>query len=280
MRIALFPNIAKNDAVSIALGIRDYLENKGVEIFAPLEVAEAVGCKPLESIPPQEIDFRITLGGDGTILRMIHKFPQIEAPVLGINHGSLGFMADTPVTNIFPSLDELLKGDYHIEDRLMLDGKGTKGETCFAVNEIVIHRAKNPCLVDLAIHIDGRYINTFSADGIIISTPNGSTAYSLAAGGPIVAPDLKCFVLTPICPHTISNRPIILMPKKDMQIQYLSDHEAVEVTADGFPLYNMLTGSFFTITPSKKTLRIVNLPSHDFYSTLRTKLGWSGKLKS
>lgn len=279
MQIALFPNIAKTDAKNIAISICDYLEAKGVAVYCPDEVAQEIKGRPLQEVKPKEIDFRITLGGDGTILRMVHKFPDIEAPLLGINHGSLGFMADTPLTGIFPSLDELLDGHYEIEERLMLDGKGELGERCFAVNEIVIHRAKNPCLVDLSIHIDGRYINTFSADGMILSTPNGSTAYSLAAGGPIVAPNLNCIILTPICPHTISNRPIVLMPKKEIQIQYSSRHEPVEVAADGYTLYNMMTGSSFFITPSKHTFKIVNLISHDFYATLRSKLGWSGKLK-
>lgn len=279
MKVALFPNVSKNQALSMAIGIREYLASKGVEVLCEDDIASDVGATPLSSARPEEIDFRITLGGDGTILRMVHKHPQITAPTLGINHGSLGFMADTPITEIYPSLDDLIEGAFVIDERIIMEGFDPFGGNYFAVNEIVLHRSSNPCLIDLAIHIDGIYINTFSADGIILSTPNGSTAYSMAAGGPILTPDLNCFVLTPICPHTISNRPIVLMPKSEIEIQYLSPYAPIEVTCDGFPAYNLATTERFKITPSTRTFKMVNLHRHDFFSTLRSKLGWAGKLK-
>lgn len=122
-------------------------------------------------------------------------------------------------------------------------------------------------------------MNTFSADGIILSTPNGSTAYSLAAGGPIVTPEIEAFVLTPICPHTISNRPIVLMPKKEITIKYLSPVAPVEITYDGITSFNLSTNEIFTIKPSTRTFKLVMLEKHDYFSTLREKLGWQGKLK-
>ena len=280
MQIALFPNLDKSDAKKIAIAIREFCEKKGARVAAPQKVASLIGAQELEGLSPKAIDFRITLGGDGTILKMVHEFPEIEAPLLGINHGSLGFMADTTLSEIEASLSDLFSKNYSIEERLMLEGTGSeKRRPVFAINEFIIHRARNPCLVDLAIELDDQYINTFSADGIILSTPNGSTAYLMAAGGPIVTPDLKCVVLTPICPHTISNRPIVLMPKQGMKITYLSSHEPVDVIADGFPVHTLSTGSFFQITPSKRSFRCVNLPRHNFFSTLRSKLGWLGKVK-
>jgi NAD+ kinase len=162
----------------------------------------------------------------------------------------------------------------------MMDGETGNGERCFAVNEIVVHRAKNPSLIDLAIHVDGTYLNTFSADGVIIATPSGSTAYSLAAGGPILTPDLSAFVITPICPHTISNVPIVLMPKREIAIQYLSEYAPVEVIYDGICTFTMKSGDVFHVRPSKEQFRLVNLHAHDYFSTLRTKLNWSGTLKS
>lgn len=280
MLIALFPNLAKSQAKSLTSGIREYLENQGVTVVLEDPLAEELGAKKLSEVKPEEINFRISLGGDGTILSMVHKYPLITAPVLGINHGSLGFMADTPVTEIYPGLDDLMNGAFDIDERLMMEGMSSTGEHNFALNEVVIHRAKNPCLIDLSISVDGTYINTFSADGLIVSTPNGSTAYSMAAGGPILTPDLKAFVITPICPHTISNRPIVLMPREEISIEYISDHDPVEITFDGFPTYNMPTGDIFKITPSKNTFKMVNLHRHDFFFTLRTKLGWAGKLKA
>jgi NAD+ kinase len=147
------------------------------------------------------------------------------------------------------------------------------------VNDIVVHRAQNPSLIELAIHVDGLYLNTFEADGLIISTPNGSTAYSLAAGGPILSPDLPALVLTPICAHTISNRPIVLTADQEIQIQYLSDYEPVEVRADGLEHFYLRTGEVFKIVRSPKNFRMVSLFRRDYFSTLRTKLGWSGKLR-
>lgn len=280
MIIALFLNTIKSQSRSIAIGIREFLANQGVTVLTEDSEAADLGAGLVSSVEPKSIDFIITLGGDGTILRAIHKHAEIRAPILAINFGSLGFMADIPVKDIYPSLQDLLNGNYRIQDRLMMQGETVGQESCFAVNEIVIHRARNPCLVDLAIHVDGNYLNTFSADGIIVSTPSGSTAYSMAAGGPILTPELEAYVITPISPHTISNRPIVLMPKREIQVQYISDYEPVEATYDGFPKYTIPTGGAVHITRSMRKFRLVSLHHHDFYATLRTKLGWAGKLKA
>jgi NAD+ kinase len=280
MIIALFPNAKKVQSKSIAVGIREFLVHRGVTVVVEDSEAASYSATPLSEIDPEKVDFRISLGGDGTILRLVHSHPKLLSPLIGINLGGLGFMADIPVNDIYSSLQELLDGRYHISERLMMNGQTANGQTCFAVNEIVIHRAQNPCLVDLAIYVDGNYLNTFSADGIIISTPSGSTAYSLAAGGPILTPELNAFVITPICPHTISNRPIVLMPKNDIEVQYISDHDPVEVTCDGIPYFKIVSGEVFKITHSPNKFKLVNMPYHDYFSTLRTKLGWSGKLKT
>jgi NAD+ kinase len=189
-------------------------------------------------------------------------------------------MADIPVNEIIASLKNLLEGNFGVQSRLVIEGKTKKNESNFAVNEIVIHRANNPCLVDLAIYVDGRYLNTFSADGVIISTASGSTAYSLAAGGPILTPELNALVLTPICPHTISNRPIVLLPEKEIVIEYLSDHSPVEITYDGFPCLTINTGETLTVTQSERLFQLVSMQDHDYFATLRNKLGWTGKIRT
>jgi NAD+ kinase len=280
MIIALFPNTRKSHSKEIALGIAKFLDEKGVAVVVEDVEADELGAQPLSSVDPKKINFSISLGGDGTILRLVHRHPELEAPIIGINLGSLGFMADIPVHDIYDSLHELLVGHFRLSKRMMMQGVTDNDENCFAVNEFVIHRAQNPCLVDLAIHVDGLYVNTFSADGVIISTPSGSTAYSLAAGGPILTPELEAFLITPISPHTISNRPIVLMPQKEIQVQYISEHEPVEITSDGFPQYYIASGERFSISRSPRVFTLVNLPYHDYFSTLRTKLGWAGKLKA
>jgi NAD+ kinase len=278
--IALFPNMQKRQSTSITLGIREFLIHRKVIVVAEDQDAPLIGAQPLSSVDPKSIDLVISLGGDGTILRLVQRHPDLDAPIVGINLGSLGFMADIPLADIYPTLEDLLKNNYKVQERVLMKGATSQGETCIAVNEIVIHRARNPCIVELAIHVDGIYLNTFAADGIIIATPSGSTAYSLAAGGPILTPELEAFVITPISPHTISNRPIVLMPKYDLQVQYLSEYEPLEVTYDGFGHFMISTGEVFHISKSNKTCKLISLPNHDYFSTLRKKLGWTGKLKS
>jgi len=279
MIIALFPNTKKRQSINLAIGIQEFLANQNIKVVAEDEEAAHIGALPLSQIDPKEINFMISMGGDGTILRLAHKYAHIDAPIVGINLGHLGFMADIPIPDIYPSLQDLINGAYRIDERVVIEGESFQGESCFAVNDIVVHRGKNPSLVELAIHIDGVYLNTFEADGIIISTPNGSTAYSLAAGGPILSPSLDALVLTPISPHTISNRPIVLTAHQEIQIQYLSEYDPIEVRADGLSLHMLRTGEVFRITRSSKNFKLVNLNRRDYFSTLRSKLGWSGKLR-
>lgn len=279
MIIALFHNANKNQAREIAISIREFLQRQSITVVAEDEEAHSIGADPLSGISEDQVDFSISLGGDGTILRLIHRHPKLQAPILAINLGSLGFMADIPIDEIFSSLKNVLEKNYQIESRLVIDGRTSTGKSSFAANEIVIHRAGNPSLIDLAIYVNNRYLNTFSADGVIISTPSGSTAYSLSAGGPIVTPELNALVLTPINPHTISNRPIVLPPDKVLRVEYTSAHTPVEISYDGFPYYTIATGETLTVTRSERLFRLVNMPGHDYYATLRTKLGWSGKLR-
>ncbi len=279
MIIALFANLKKKLSFKVAKEVASYLQEKGVNVVARDEEAADLDVPPLSSIDPDKVDFIISLGGDGTILRVVHHFPQLDAPILGINLGHLGFMTEVPQTALYSSLDELLSGAYTVEERLMMEGITPSQERCFAVNDMVIHRSRNPSLIDLSIHVDGKYLNTFSADGIILSTPNGSTAYSLAAGGPILTPEIIAFVITPISPHTISNRPIVLMPKEKIEVQYLSPYDPVEMTYDGFSRYALSTNEVFTVTPSKRTFKIVSLERRDYFATLRTKLGWTGQIR-
>lgn len=279
MIIALFPHAKKKQARNLAISIREFLHNQNIQVAAEDDEAEALGATPLSKVDLRKVDFMISLGGDGTILQLVHKYRQCNAAILGINLGHLGFMADVPVSDIFPSLQDLITGAYSVEERLALDGETLQGKGSFAVNDFVVHRNRNPSLVELAIHIDGLYVNTFEADGLIIATPNGSTAYSLAAGGPILSPSLPALVITPICPHTISNRPLVITADQEIQIQYMSQYDPVEVRADGLDRFELKTGEVFRIKRSAQNFRLISLFRRDYFSTLRTKLGWSGKLR-
>lgn len=275
--IAIFPN-SKKESRQLAKEIQQYLSQRSIKVVAEDQDAAEIGVVPMSQINPLEIDFLLSMGGDGTILRLVHKYEHLKAAILGINLGHLGFMADVPLSDLYPSLQDLINGAYRIEERVAIEGRLMPGGRCFAVNDIVVHRGKNPSLVEIAIHVDGVYLNTFQADGVIVATPTGSTAYSLAAGGPILIPTLEALVLTPISPHTISNRPLVLTSTQEIQIQSLAD-EPLEVRADGLVHYELRPKDIFRITRNAKNFRLVSLLRRDYFSTLRTKLGWAGKLR-
>lgn len=279
MIIALFPNIHKQLSKDLAIDIREFLNSQDITVVAEDEKAQVIGAIPFSEIDLKTISFMISMGGDGSILKLVHKYADLDIPVLGINLGHLGFMADVPISDLYPSLQDLIKGSFQVHKRVIITGRSVSHKGCFAVNDIVVHRGSNRCLVKIAIHIDGMYLNTFESDGIIIATPNGSTAYSLSAGGPIISPDLEALVLTPICPHTISNCPIVLPANQKIQIEYLSNYDPIEIHADGLNYYELKKSEIFEITRSKKNFKLVSLPRRDYFSTLRTKLGWSGKLR-
>ena len=277
MIIALFPNERKIDSFEIAKKIVTFFKSRGCIVVSEDEKAAVIHAEKISSVDPKQINFLIAMGGDGTLLRICHAFNHIQAPILGINLGHLGFMADIPLTDLMASLEDLIEGKYKIEERTALITETPK-QNLYAVNDIVIHRAKNYSLIELAIFENGTYINTFVADGIVVATPNGSTAYSLAAGGPIISPEIDAIVITPICPHTISNRPIVLPIKNKIQIQYLSAYESIDVRADGLNAISLEPQQKITISKAFKNFRLVTLNRHEYFSTLRTKLGWSGKL--
>lgn len=282
LNIAVFPNFLKQQAKKCAVDVCRYLSEKGIRLFGEDKFAHEIGTEALSSIDPSSIDFRITLGGDGTILRTVYNHPAIDAPLMAINLGGLGFMADIPIDEIYSSLNLLLSGNYTVKNRIMMEGHSETHERCYAVNEIVIHRANTPSLIDLSINIDGVYLNTFSADGLIVSTPSGSTAYSLASGGPIVTPEIEAFVLTPICPHTISNRPIVLMPQESLEIRYRPKEidgrqQNAEIHCDGHRIFKLAPEEKYFIMRSKRYFKLISLPHHNYYQTLREKLGWKGQ---
>ncbi len=276
MIIALFPNDDFKESFELAKEIRDFLEKKNVTVVAEEGICEIIQAKSLASIPLSDIDFLVSMGGDGTILRLYNRFMDLRAAIVGINLGHLGFMADIKLEDVFTAFDALLHGNYTIEKRLVLKGESSNGRNFRAVNDIVFHRAANQSLIELAIFVNGIYMNTYIADGIIIATPNGSTAYSLAAGGPIISPDIDAVVITPVCAHTISNRPFVLTTKYDIEIKYLSKYDSIEVRADGIDHYMMNTKETFKIRKSDHMFNLVNLIHNDYYTTLRSKLGWSG----
>lgn len=266
MIISLFVNKIKPTAHTVAEQVRSLLIRGGATVV------------DFET-EPQKVDLYCTIGGDGTILQLIHQAKNLEAPILGINLGGLGFLAPVALDALESSLQGILEGSYTLKRRIMLQAKSPEGSLFTAANDVVLHRVRNPHLVDIAVHIGGRYINTFAGDGLIIATPTGSTAYSLAAGGPILTPDMNAFALTPIAAHTISNRPIVISTEEEITLEYLNSYEPLEVTFDGLETIPLATRQTLSVSLSPRTFSLVNPGDADFFSTLRSKLGWTGRLR-
>jgi len=276
--IALFPKIQKKESKKLAQKVITFLTHHHFSVVVENDKASIFQAPPLSSVPPEQIQFLITMGGDGSILRVAHQYAHLNASILGINLGCLGFMAEVQIGNMISSLTHFIRGAYTIKNCIIIEGMSSHKRSFFAINDCVLHRARNPNLVEIAISIDNLPLNTFKADGIILATPNGSTAYSLAAGGPIVSPEIDALILTPICPHTISNRPIVIPSTHTICIEYVSQNDPIEFVADGLQYFEINSGDKVQIKKSSKTFKLVSLKNIDYFSTLRSKLNWSGKL--
>lgn len=279
MRLALFANETKGHAIDVLNDVARYLTEQGDEIL--LQQAGFPHAFEMASIekPLSKCDYVVSIGGDGSILHLLHRIGIPSCPVIGVNLGSLGFLADIHNNDIFGGFEAIRMGAYHVTNRIVIEGGIPSKFRDFAVNEVAVHRGDQPHLIDIAIHVDGQFVNTFSADGVILSTPSGSTAYSLSAGGPIVTPSSSVLILTPICAHTISNRPIVFTPKESVSIELWHGAKSVDVAFDGQPPQRIVSGEFLQFHISPKMFRLVSLAAKDFFSTLRTKLGWTGSLR-
>ncbi|MCY3975477.1 MAG: NAD(+)/NADH kinase [Simkaniaceae bacterium] len=278
--IALFPKVDREEALTAARQVISFLKQRGIRIVIEEEKAHLFDDPPLTSVDPSAIDLLITLGGDGTILRVGRRYAHLNVAILGINLGNLGFMADVHISDLHVCLQDIIDGKFSVRNRLMLEGTYPDGTSFFAINDCVLHRAYNPGLIEITVYIDDAYLNTFKADGLILSTPTGSTAYSLAAGGPILTPDLEAFVLSPVCPHTISHRPLVISSRRTIRFEALSKQSPIEVVNDGSVGFEMQNGETMTLKKSGQTFKLACLKRINFFSILREKLGLSGKLHS
>lgn len=277
MKIGICPSSKKAPAKNFVIPIVEYLHRNNVEVFIDEEVKDHFTLPLIEKTT--QIDLFITLGGDGTLLYFVDKYSYRDSPKFtAINFGSLGFMADIRIEEFEGYLSDIVRKNWKSHDRLMIEAISSSGATFQAVNDVVLHRGGIKSMVDLEVTIDGLYFNTFESDGLIISTPTGSTAYSLAAGGPIMYPSLKALAITPICPHTLTTRPFIIPDTSLIEIRSISKEQAITVTMDGLASFDLHPEEIATVKLSKKVFTLISFPNKDnsFYSTLRKKLGWKG----
>ena len=226
---------------------------------------------------PPETEGIVVLGGDGTLLSVARHYSSLGVPILGVNVGGLGFLTEIILDELYPSLEQVLAGKYVVEERMMLTARLCRqGQVCWErdfLNDAVINKGALARIVELATWIDGEYLTTYRSDGLIVSTPTGSTAYTLSAGGPIVYPTLRHILLLPICSHTLSNRPIILPATATVAVT-MEETQDVYLTLDGQVGQAMQPGDRVEIRRAPYNLKLVKSPLRSHFEVLRTKLGW------
>lgn len=259
--------------------IISYLEDHGGIISLVKDGLSSIKEISKKKISGTEDTCAIVLGGDGTLLKAARDLMDSDIPLLGVNLGTLGYLAEVEIGNIEQALDMLLADEYTIEDRMMLSGcicQGEKRQNGFALNDIIISRCGSLQVLQFDIYVNGQFLNGYSADGMIVATPTGSTAYNMSAGGPIVEPGAKLLLLTPICPHTLNTRSIILSPEDEITIVIPEgrDHgiQSMEINFDGAHRVPIQTGNKIVIRKAGKTANILKLRTESFLETLHKKM--------
>jgi NAD+ kinase len=273
---------AKEDAIGIAGELCKTFKNT-LDILVEEETARKLGYdKTFEMEHVGEgADLIIVLGGDGTLLNVSRHGKRKEVPILGVNLGGLGFLTETSVEELPTTLAKVLKGDFGISKRIMLDVTVKReGKDIFSItllNDAVITKDALARIIDIETHVNDEYLTTFKADGLIFSTPTGSTGYSLAAGGPLIYPSLPNMIVTPICPHTLTNRPIILPENAEVRAQLKSKEEKVILTLDGQVGFPLEYDDEVRIKKSSHTVTLIKSSSRGYFEILRTKLKWGAR---
>jgi NAD+ kinase len=279
-RVALFGRHTDKRVAEPMQALARHLAQAGIKVFA----ADTLGLELDATRLPEEdlcndADLAIAIGGDGTMLYASGLVRDHGTPILGVNRGRLGFLADITPDEMIASVDQVLAGNYQKDSRMLLkalytDGTG-KTTTAFGLNDVVVQRRGKDGMVDFSTHVAGSYVNTHSGDGLIVATPTGSTAYALSCGGPILEPHIEAVALVPICPHTLTDRPIVVPASQDIDIELLErDNTRAEVTVDGNHLGTLRPGDALRVAAARERITMLHPPGHDFYGILRSKLFW------
>ncbi len=279
-RIGIYAKHNNRDAAALAGEVCRYLEERGRSIFLEDVLAAELGREkgyPPGAIPSL-VDLIIVLGGDGTLISVARLIGELRIPILGVNLGRLGFLTEVACDETFSVLDRVLAGDFEVSSRMMLDAvvlrRGEAVGRFRTLNDIVINKGALARIIDMEASVNGDYLTTFRADGLIISTPTGTTAYNLAAGGPIIHPGLHCLVIAPICPHMLTNRPLIVSNKDVVRVEVKFQDEEVMLTADGQVGMPLVGGDVVEVRRSSCATLLIKSPHRDYFEILRTKLLW------
>jgi len=280
-RIGIAAKPKKPEAEAILRALVAWLRDHGREVLLDQEAAgicPEVGPGLPRSLVAATADLVIVLGGDGTLLSVARLIGSREVPILGVNLGGLGFLTEVTLDELFPTLEAVLRDQYSLSRRLTLTVRVLRGGELVAgfeaLNDAVINKTALSRIVDLETHVNGEYVATFRADGLILSTPTGSTAYCLAAGGPIIYPTLPALVIIPICPHTLTNRPLVVPDSAVVEIIQGSEGEDVHLTVDGQVGVDLRYRDVVAVQRSTRSIALVKSPKLNYFDLLRTKLKW------
>lgn len=273
------------EAWQTACELAAWLKTRGIDLICKpnTEVEKNIASKcGVEAVETEEFqskaDLIVVLGGDGTMISTARLTGRREVLVLGINYGSLGYLTEFRIEEMFPALENILKGEYETDRRVMLDVEHWREDKKLAggrvLNDVVINKSALARIIELEVELNNLYVNSFRADGLIVATPTGSTAYNLSAGGPIVYPSMNALVLTPICPFTMTNRPIVVPDKDEIVMKLKSETEGVILTLDGQIGFSIAPDDKVLIRKSSTNFNLVQPPNRNYFDVLRNKLKW------
>jgi NAD+ kinase len=277
--------IGRYNSPSVATGLAtmgDHLRKKGRQVLVEKETAANSGISGFPIADYDEIgaqaDLAVVQGGDGSMLNAARHLAMHQVPLVGVNQGRLGFMTDIASGDMLQAMDQILAGRHAVEERTMLAAEvrreGATALSTLALNDAVVNKGAVGRLIEFLVHIDGEFVYDLRADGIIVATPTGSTAYALSSDGPILQPSVPGFALVPICPHTLSNRPIMISDRSVIEITLKRSIEA-RLHFDGQLQYDLREGDRVTIRRAAQTITFVHPPGYSYYAMLREKLHWS-----
>ncbi|MBI2879816.1 MAG: NAD(+)/NADH kinase [Candidatus Rokubacteria bacterium] len=282
IRIGIVAKADRPDAPAAVRELVGWLRARGREVVVDRETAvllPAAATVVERPVLPGRVDVIIVLGGDGTLLAVARAVGALGVPILGVNLGGLGFLTATTLEELYPTLEALFRGEYSIEERMLLtaevrrhDEGAASGQV--AMNDVVITKGALGRIIELEVSVDGQLATAYRADGLIISTPTGSTAYNLSAYGPILFPTLEALILTPICSHTLTNRPIVLPADVVVEVSLVSDSQDVVLTIDGQVGIPLRAKDMVRVRPAPSRIRLIRDPNKSYFQVLRAKLKW------
>jgi NAD+ kinase len=285
-RIGIIAKQNKPEAVTITGRLVEWLQPKGVEVY--IEEGIEKSLRPNLRAPflnpvkreeiPSHAEMIIVLGGDGTLLSVARLVGSHEVPILGVNLGGLGFLTEIRLEELYRVLERVIQGDFVTDERVVFHAavirRGERLAEFIVLNDAVINKGALARIIDLETTINGEYLTTFKSDGLIISTPTGSTAYNLSAGGPIVYPSLHCIIITPICPHTLTNRPIMIPDDVEVRAILKSKQQEVILTLDGQQGFVLEFGDVVEVKKAEGKILLIKSPYRHYFEVLREKLKW------